>query len=479
MKMSGFLLCFIIVFTIRTAFCNILFLDDYLNMVIQSNSELQSVQSNINAVKNKLAQVDMIYSYSFNTNVSYTNDQSGRPYNPLARVDVAKAVNCETSISKQFATGTQVSLGLNASSGQYKYISSQVYYYGVRDIAPFVKLQQSLWKDINGHFTKSNIAKAKASARATLYLLEYKKQNILFNAKLTYWNLSYAKTVINFRKMSLSRTEKILEWNKKRYDLDLAEKLDLLQSEAAVKLRELNLKLAYEDESKANRAFTKLLNIKDEKIKYNVEKFEDKGNNFEKDIILNRKGTRADVLATIEDVKSAVYDQISSKKNMGTDLVLIGQFALNGVEQELNVAMRRISNGDKPSYTIGLKYTLPLDFKLKKTINEGYESAKISAQRAAEYAAISENNDWLQLEDNWNNARIRLKHVLEIEKIQKQRYEEDKNLLRKGRSTTYQVLQSEQALDDATLNVLQSIFELIKIYEQAEVFYSYNSKIEI
>jgi outer membrane protein TolC len=62
--------------------------------------------------------------------------------------------------------------------------------------------------------------------------------------------------------------------------------------------------------------------------------------------------------------------------------------------------------------------------------------------------------------------------AVEVEKIQKQRYEEDRKLLQRGRTTTYMVLQSEEDLDAATLNVLRGILELIQIYEQAKAFYS-------
>jgi outer membrane protein TolC len=471
MKALRFLFVSLFIFT-GVAYCEMLTLNEYLDMVIKNNSELRSAQLSIDAVNGKLAEIEKFYSYSLSAGVNYLDDRSGRPYNPSVRMDDMSKLSYDAGISKQFATGTQVSLGLNGSLGRYKYAPGSVAKnHDLSDIAPFVKLQQSLWKDINGGSTKAGIAKSKASAKSALYLLEYKKQNILLNVKLAYWNLSYAKTVIAFRKMSLTRAEKILDWTTRRYNMDLAGKSDLLQSQIAVKLGKLNLKLAYEDENKANRVFNQHLNIKDDKIKYNLENFKNKGNDFKGSKMLSKKDIRADVLSSLEDAQSSLYDQIAHDKSSGADLVLSGQFVLNGVEQALSDAVQHITNGDKPSYSIGLKYTLPLDFKLRKTVNQGYEAAKNSARKSAEYAAIQENNDWFQLVDNWNNAKLRLDLAIEIEKMQQQRQEEDKNLLRKGRTTTNLVLQSEQALDDATLNVLKNILELIQIYEKASAFY--------
>lgn len=466
----SFMLCFISVFV----YGEMLTIDGYLYMVAKNNSDLKSIQASINAVKSKLAEIERVYAYSLSADLSYSDDKSGRPFSQSVKLNEVSNWNYSTSLNKQFVTGTQFSLGINGSYGTYDYVRglSGDSHYNVSDISPFIRLQQSLWKDINGGSTKAGIYKQKSSAKSALYLLEYKKQKLLLDALTAYWNLSYTRTVIDFRKVSFDRKKRLLDWNQRRYEMDLAERSDLLQSQAAVKSGELNLKLAYEDENRANRAFNQFLNIKDDKLRYDVEKFEDKGNSFKIDSVLIKKGTRADVLATMEDVNTALYDQEASQRRRGADLVLEGKYSLNGVEQSSGRSFDNVKNGDRPSYFLGLKYTLPLDFKLRKVIDKGYEAAKVSAQTAAESAVVKENNDWIQLLDNWDNARIRMELVVEVEKIQKQRYEEDRNLLKRGRTTTYMVLQSEDDLDVATLNVFKSILELIQIKEQANAFYS-------
>ncbi|MDR2252240.1 MAG: TolC family protein [Endomicrobium sp.] len=451
-------------------------IDGYLYMVAKNNSDLKSIQASINSIKGKLAEIERVYAYSLSADLSYSDDKSGRPYSSQpAKLNEVSNWNYTTSVNKQFVTGTQCSLGFNGSYGTYDYVpvSPGDPHYNVSDISPFVRLQQSLWKDINGRSTKVGIYKQKASAKSALYLLEYKKQKLLLDAIFAYWNLSYTRTVIDFRKVSFDRKKRLLDWNQTRYKMDLAEKSDLLQSLAAVKSGELNLKLAYEDENRANRAFNQFLNIiRYDKLRYDVEKFEDKGNSFKIDSPITKKGARADVLAALEDVNTALYDQEASQRIRGADLVLEGKYSLNGVEQSSGKSFDHVKKGDRPSYFLGLKYTLPLDFKLRRAIDKGYEAAKVSAQSAAESAVVKENNDWIQLLDNWGNARIRMELAVEVEKIQKQRYEEDRTLLKRGRTTTYMVLQSEDDLDAATLNVFKSILELIQINEQAKAFYS-------
>ncbi|MCL2799636.1 MAG: TolC family protein [Endomicrobia bacterium] len=451
---------------------NFLTMQDYLNLVADKNSELKSVQYNIDAVKGRIAEIERVYSYYLSAGANYVYDQSGKPYSFGAGMDNITNLAYDASINRQFETGTQVSLGLNGSYGKYDFAFGAPDY-KMTDISPFIKLSQSLLKDFNGGSTKASISQARANAQSALYLLEFKKQSILLNAKLAYWNLSYSRTVIDFRQTSLNRTRKILDWNRKRYNVDLAERSDMLQSQAAVKMRELNIKLAYEDEIRARRAFNQLMDITDDTVNYEVEKFDKLNSAFIDERVLEKRGTRFDVLSALEDVKSAEFAALAQEKSMGADLVLSGQIGANSAHGELIDNTQSLSIGG-PTFAVGIRYTLPLDFNLRKDINKGFESAKISSQKAAGFAAIRENNDWLQLLDNWNNAKSRLALAKEIQKIQQDRNIEDQDLLRKGRSTTYLVLQSEQDLDDATLSVLQGTLELISIYEQAEAFYNNN-----
>ncbi|MDR0485613.1 MAG: hypothetical protein LBH29_02675, partial [Elusimicrobiota bacterium] len=86
-------------------------------------------------------------------------------------------------------------------------------------------------------------------------------------------------------------------------------------------------------------------------------------------------------------------------------------------------------------------------------------------------AIIQERDDWQKYLDQWEGATLRLALAQELKTLQQQRYEENQRLLRRGRTTTNDVIQGEQDLDDAALNVYSTIIELITIYESAPFFY--------
>jgi hypothetical protein len=477
MKMLKFLFVFFFVFMTSVTYCKMLTLNDYLGIITKYNNDLNSLQLNMEAIKEKLNETEMVYSCLLSMGINYyVNKNMELHNNQYAGCSDIRKIGYDISIGKQFVSGTQFLFGFNGSGEQYRHTNNlhDMGNYGVSDIVPFIEFQQSLWKNINGRYTKANIAKARANAKSALYLLKYKKQNILLNARFAYWNLSYARKIVDFKKKSLNRTQKILNWNKKRYNMGLIEKSDLLQSQAAVKLGELNLRIAYEEENKAIRVFNQYLNVTDGNVKYDVEKFEYREKDFNiSNKALCKKSIRPDVISALEDVKGVLYDQISHQRYTGSDLVFRCHFTLTGLGKSISEAVQHMVNGNRVSYFCGLKYTLPLDFKLRKAVEQGYEVAKIAAQKFAEAAELKENNDWFQIVDNWNNAKLRLELAVEIERIQQQRYEENKYLLKMGRNTTYVVLQSEQALDDARLNVLRNVLELIQIYENVEAFYNY------
>ncbi|MDR0724185.1 MAG: TolC family protein [Endomicrobium sp.] len=456
--------------------CEVLTLNDYCKIFNERNNEIKSLEANILSIESKLAEIDRIYSYYFTAGTNYLNDQTGQELY-LINIDKLLTTTYSASLNKQFRIGTYLSFGVGGFYGDYSgyktFDDPEKIRYNDHRLYPFIHLHQSLLKNIKGTSTKTSIAKQKAQIKSSLYLLEYKKQALLFNAKLSYWKLSYAKTVTKFRTMSLERTMKFLTYNFKKYKLNLIDESDLLQAQAAVKLKELSLNLAIEEQTKAQVELTQLLNLETYQ-EYEVENIDDKVLNLIKIEKLKRKNQRLDVLSALEDVKSATYDELIYKKSSGADLVLDGQASLSNVYRSIRASTTTIntSKNDAPTFSFGIKYVLPLDFKLRKIIHKGYNAAKIAAEKTAKQLQSKEDSNWNLLVEHFNNVKSRLQIAYEIKKIQQRRTIKNKSNLQKGKGSTYFVLQSEQDLDDIELNIFQYILELIAIQEQANIFYS-------
>ncbi|MDR0486478.1 MAG: TolC family protein, partial [Elusimicrobiota bacterium] len=407
-----FLTVFAFIFTSK-GYAKTLSLNEYLQIAMQNNPSLQSVNAGIMSLNGQIASLERAYSITLNASGNYAYDESRR------NVDTSlDSITYDASLSKMFGFGTQVSLGFSNSFTSFgnELIDNK------QDLAPYIKLQQSLLQDFNGALTKAKMEKARADLRKSLYQLEQNRRNIILNAKLAYWNYSYSKTILEYRTASLGRSQRILDWVQNRFRLDLAERVDFLQSQAAVKSRQLALQQAREDEINKKRSFYQFLNA-NEASDYDVESFENIGVNYEKDKSLIKRGTRLDVLAASESVKSAQYDRDSFKLSLGADLSLTGQVSLNGIDKTFSDAFSQVSGADRPSFAVGLQYSLPLDFSLRNRVNKGYEAALLSQRAALEAAIIQERDDWQKYLDQWEGATLRLALAQELKTLQQQRYE--------------------------------------------------------
>ncbi|MDD5020677.1 MAG: TolC family protein [Endomicrobiaceae bacterium] len=471
-KILTFIFMFGCIFLTTSSFAEFLTVEQYVKKVEENNNTLKEINYQIEATTKKFKESYRAYSTYLNSNLNYTHDKTKAFYFPssaFSNQDTA-ILNFDVSVNKQFKTGTLFSAGYGSSDTSIEYIVPK---YTTTDMAPYIALEQSLMQNLNGDLTKISIAKFKASAESLIYVQTYKKQQILLNAKKTYWALSYARTVSEFRKLSLGRSKKILDWNMNRFNKDLAEKNDVLQSKALYKGRELTLKQAQDDIANASRNFNEMINISSNIVDSSVESIDNLENYFKNVTELERTdGKRADTLASMANAQSYAYAQEEKNKSIGSDLKLTGKLAFNGVDSSFSEAFSEMTKLQYPSWTLGLSYSVPLDFSLQKSVNEGFAADIQAAKKQAEQADLTEKNDWIQLNTNWKNALEKYEIAKEINQIQQERNIEEQKLLKRGRSTTFEMIQSEDDLDNAVLTQYQMSMDLIFILLESQMLYN-------
>ncbi len=459
------------IFLTTSSFGEFLTVDQYVKKVEENNNTLKEIDYQIEAITKKFKESFRAYSMSLGANIGYANDKT-RAYNAASGQfadQKIQALNFDVSVNKQFETGTLFSAGYGTNYSSVKYILPL---YETTDMAPYVALEQSLLKNFNGDLTKISISKMKSASQSLLYLQTYKKQQLLLNAKKVYWALSYARTVSDFRKQSFERSRKILEWNESRYNRDLAEKNDVLQSKALYKGRELALKQAQYDIITASRNFNEMLNISSPAVDYSIESIENLEKYFKGITELTRgTGRRADVLSALANVESSKYAAQEKNKSIGADLKLSGKFAFNGADSSFTGASSEMAKLNYPSWALGLSYSLPLDFSIQKTVNEGFDAEIKATAKLAEQTELAEKNDWDQLNASWKNSLEKYYIAKELNQIQSERNIEEQKLLKAGRSTTFEMVQSEDDLDNSTLTKYQMSMDLIFMLLESQMLY--------
>ncbi len=136
-------------------------------------------------------------------------------------------------------------------------------------------------------------------------------------------------------------------------------------------------------------------------------------------------------------------------------------------------AWSQLTSQDKPTYTLGLSFIVPLDYKTLTKVKKGYNNDFASSKESFRSAITSAQNDWDQLRTTWSNVKSRLELSKDIMRIQDDRVKSEQKKFEKGRTTTFLLLSAENDLDDAMLSVYRTVFEEIMTLAQAEL---YNTK---
>ena len=451
-------------------------LEDYLNKVEVSNPEVRSLNSAIEASQKKVLELNMVYSPLVTADVNYMDDKSGISFESPLFANEIKSTSWDIEASKKFTTGSTLSMGYKSFTANFnllypfdfngKLLSNFTGY----ELQPYIKLQQSLLRDFNSGITMSGINKSKMAARSNEYIQLLKKQQTILKAEDAYWKLSLMREILAFRKASMDRTEKLFRWNENKYKLDLAEKVDLLQSQAAYKTRALNYQLALQNELKACRDFNAMLGIKSETVSDDIDQVTNEMPNYENILELEKKGERADVLSAKALFESAKYAAKETDYRALPELSFQGSYALNGLDIFYNNAWDQVTNSDKPTYTLGLNFAIPLDYSTLNKVKKGYSLDFSAAKDAFSQAEISAATEWQQLNRNWANVKTRLALAKEVQTIQEERLKEEAERFKRGKTTTFILITAENDLDDIILNVYQLVYEELTTAAQAELY---------
>ncbi len=450
--------------------------DQYLTQVEARNPEIRAVDQGFDAMGLKILELDMVYSPFLSGAYTYMDDKSGSGFGSTLQMDEMKASQWSLGLSKKFSTGTSVSAGYSSTNSIINL--SQAINLGAGpttnfdgyEIKPVIRLDQSLLRDLGYGLTQVGIDKAKAGVRAAQYMQLFKRQQILLNARMTYWNLVLAKEVVAFRKISLERTQKLMQWNQTRVGLDLADSGDFLQAQAAFKSRQLTLQMADEDVLKAERAFNELMGTTLNAVAVNLDSLVDHVNKYADVPVLIRTGERADVLSARSAYASSEFADKETYLRSLPELSVSASYSLHGLALQSQAAMDQVTHSDKPTYMITLSGVVPLDYWTLEKVRDGYRRDYEAAKMQLAKAELTAANNWANLSRTWQDVKSRIALAQEVKTIQEKRLLNEQKRFQRGRSTTFQVLTAENDLDEATLNVYRLVFEELITAAQAALF---------
>jgi len=338
-------------------------------------------------------------------------------------------------------------------------------YYETR---PQLEISQSLWKNGFGRETRAQLNIVEGQALLSKHSEKLKAKFLMAEAEGTYWRLALAREAVAAQRDSYGRAVKMRDWSAGRVKLSLADKADLLQSEAAVKGREIEMQAAIDEEQAASRQFNSLRGVASNKVAEALGKLTAEA--IEKMADPVRSGPREDVLVAREAETVAKAAATIAREKYAPQVDLFASIAGNGRDAESAQSKSDGMDVKNPTRQYGVKLNVPLGVPAVLDQRRGAEMEARASELSRERKEFEEEREWENLVDALADAKRRLDLASNMESVQREKYEYEKGRQSKGRSTLFQVLMFEQDYAAAQLNRIRMKADYMRIVAQMKTF---------
>lgn len=446
-------------------------LEAYLAQVSDGNLALKASRSTDAALRLVTLEPRTMLSPYFSASAQYFDDQT-EPTSPFSTERVTSS-QFEAGLNQQIEwTGTRLGLSFKESNNAIKlppsFFSPGSDYFFASSNGFTASLSQSLIKDWGAAGYKVLQRKVDASMAQARLMNQLGGAAVLLEAEGTYLTLASLQEIGRLLQDSLERNQKILQWTKGKFADDLADKVDVLQVEAAVKMVDAGLRQVRAEAARAAERFNHL-----------------RGRDLKEEVgqlalptapaaLPEPKTRRLDLQAAARHIEGqdALVDEVRQRHT--PDLVLFGQATATGSDHGSMAGVSPDSSKtwdfDHPTYLVGAKLTTSLDWVLYQKV---VSAAKLGADQSRQDLAAKEkkaDQDWASLRGQWEALQEQLVIAQELEALQKEKAEREKRRYFDGRTTNFQVLRFEEDYNQARIAGMRLRAQALALAAQARFY---------
>lgn len=392
----------------------------------------------------------------------------------------------EKAIPAQQGTETRTTvyalgLGMNTPfglNGKYTWNNADVFTIGSAFTMPrytsYNKLDLTLNLARNGLGSEIRARQALIRAGNTAQGLagEFNYTARLAEAESVYWRLALARQGVLVQKDVLARAGRLLDWAKRRVSLQLGDRSDLLQAQASHDLYTIGMASAVEEEKNAARAFNLLRNREGDSVPEAVG-----FPSVEETLKMQapeRKGERLDVQAAAARTLAAQAQSQLDKEALKPSVDVTASYAWNGRDPQRSEAISEAFGSKHPTRAIGVMFSVPLNVPTWKRAIDGADMEIEAAELELAHARLDGEKGWSDLETRLKQARARLGLVNTLENVQREKFENERSRLQRGRTTTFQALTFEQDYAQSQLTRLRTQAEVLQLLAQMRTYVAKN-----
>jgi outer membrane protein TolC len=441
-------------------------LDDYLTQVKKQNLDYQSGTEKAEGYLLQSREADLTFAPDFFADATLGEDE--KPTSPHY-YDSLKTQTYNVGFEQTFRFGLEAKLYYQLMETKFinpNPLLTDAQYW---DATPQLELTLPLWGGGFGRSDQANQTIARQQNLAQKYSSQAEALNTLAQAESTYWRLSVAREVLNIQEKALTAAQDIYNYVSKKMRMNLGEKADVIQAQALLDSRQLELQRARNEERAAQREFNKFLhrdafapveNL--DPIDYaRLEKFS---------LPQERPGTRADVKAVEAQTETAKAQALLSYEKNRPTLDLFGKFALYGRNEKLQSAFEQSGRRDYDADYVGVRFKMPLHFGAAGDVKSGAKQLEKAWEINKEQAFYLQEQDWIYLTQTLEDARKNLELSSKMETTQKEKLATERVRFHQGRTTTYQVLLFEQDYSQAAISKAQSAAQILDLLTQVQLY---------
>ena len=366
----------------------------------------------------------------------------------------------QTQFSYQFS---HIQLDIPPSTASFFNVGS---YY---DAIPSLELTIPLARGRGGsEFQATQIALQ--SSKLIVHFQEvFRAQTILLEAEWSYWRLALAREAVKIQRRVLQRSQFLENWAKDRLKLKLGDTSDLLQAKASRSSRELELKNALDEERLATQNFNTFRGREALEAVPALSPLGAASTEPLAPLDLHRTA-RADLQAAEQLQMQGFAHATQSFESNRPKIDFFASLSLNGRAESASEAIKRGWDFDQKTSVIGVRVVSTLDFWNRSKASSGALQERDSTTLGYDRKRFEYEQEWMELNSRLKEAQTRLKLTQELATLHSAKLERDRDKLKRGRSTTFQVIQFENDAALAELNALRARLEVIRVRAHLATF---------
>jgi outer membrane protein TolC len=450
-------------------------LEEIIRLASEKSESFQAIDQSIKALEAEIRSRDLELSAFLTTDLHDTRDERLSLSN---QTSIGHRQFFETTLEKPFSTGTNVSLLLG---------------HQIADLAAFgdnshvanweVTVSQDLWQNAFGRATRLRRQSDSAEFKSRQFEAYGQKQQLLITLEKVYWDLALALKEEQIRIANFQRTESLDKYIRARVRKFAAESTDLLQVEALLSQRKLELLENRNRISELKNQIRQLIPVAEvENLQPDLASLES-SRSPQSLLALAAPATSSkpqslSALSSFYKYNQAKAEAARTEDTLRPSLQAYVSHGRNGIEDSASRAWDRARTDDYTATTLGLRLSMELDSDLK---TDRKRAAQLTAEsRALEAKAESRKADlgWTDLERQIQSLKSRTEEAAKLSKFQMQKANEENRRYRQGRTTAFQAITFETDAATAELTLYQLFANLRKLESLARAF-AYSEEVSL